>query len=328
MKYDFEIPRIIEIVKKNKYKRIALQLPEGLKDHATEIAGEISKTGCEVIISSDPCYGACDLADEEMKALGCEALFHFGHAELLKKTAIPVTYIEVRLKDDPLPLVSKNLDKLPKKIGLITTVQHVHTLEKVKKFLESNGFEVHIGKAGGRAKYDGQVLGCSFASAKNVASKVDGFVYIGSGDFHPLGVALSTGKPVLAFDVLLNEVRDMESVREKLLRQRFAKIARAKEAKTFGIIIGEKKGQMRTGLAKEMKKKLEKLGKRAYILSLKELSPENLLSFRKLDVLVNTACPRIAIDDAARYKQPLLTPKELEILLGERMWENYEMDEM
>jgi 2-(3-amino-3-carboxypropyl)histidine synthase len=47
-----------------------------------------------------------------------------------------------------------------------------------------------------------------------------------------------------------------------------------------------------------------------------------------LDAFVMTACPRIAIDDSIRYKKPLLTPQELEIVLELRDWEDYEMDEI
>ena len=41
-----------------------------------------------------------------------------------------------------------------------------------------------------------------------------------------------------------------------------------------------------------------------------------------------TACPRIAIDDSIMYKKPLLTPQELEIAIGKRKWEDYEIDEI
>lgn len=323
---DFEVERIIRTIKKNKFKTIALQFPEGLKEYATKVADEISKgSGCEVIISSKPCYGACDLADEEAAQLQCGALFHFGHSQVISKTKIPVFYIELRSETDPIPLISKNLDKLPEKVGLIATVQHVHALKEVKEFLEEKKFEVFIGKAKGRAKYDGQILGCNFSCAKSIAEKVDCFIYIGGGNFHPLGAALATRKKTLAFDVEMNEVRDMDFFKEKIQRQRFAKIARARDAKTFGVIICEKRGQRRKNLALKLKKEIENHGKKAYLLYLDDISPEALFSFRKLDALVNTACPRVTIDDAARYKQPMLTPAELEIALGERKFEDYEM---
>ncbi len=39
------------------------------------------------------------------------------------------------------------------------------------------------------------------------------------------------------------------------------------------------------------------------------------------------ACPRVPIDDQGRYKQPFLTPQELEIVLGIRPMEHYVFDE-
>lgn len=80
-------------------------------------------------------------------------------------------------------------------------------------------------------------------------------------------------------------------------------------------------------LAKELRQKAEQKGKEAFLIMLDEVTPEALLSF-KADAFVNTACPRIAIDDAARYKVPLLTPIEFEIALGARKWEEYKFDEI
>ncbi len=234
----------------------------------------------------------------------------------------------MRLDAEAIPLLERHLHRLCKRIGLITTVQHVHLLPEVKEFLEARGYEVHIGSAGGRVHYPGQVLGCSFACAKSISSEVDCFAYIGSGDFHPLGVALATGKHVVAFDILHGEVRDMEEKKERFLRQRFAAIARAMEAKRFGIIIGEKQGQRRLAIARRIKQKLRELKREAYLIHLAEITPENLIYFRHLDAFVNTACPRITIEDAPRFPKPILTPQELEVALGLRSWEAYEMDEM
>ncbi|MFQ5975054.1 MAG: diphthamide biosynthesis enzyme Dph2 [Candidatus Hydrothermarchaeales archaeon] len=327
--YDFEIPHILDIIKKEGYNRIGLQLPEGLKDHATKIVDKLNEAvKCDIVISGNPCYGACDIADVEMKALVVEALFHFGHSRIFDKTELPVYYIETRMDLDPIPLLSKHLEKLPKRIGLIATMQHIHTLDKVKRFLEDKGFEIHIGKGKGRVKYDGQVLGCNFRTAKEIADKVDCFIYIGSGDFHPLGIALATGKKTIAFDLLLKERRDTDEVRDKILRQRFVQIEKAMDAESYGIIIGEKRGQMRVNLALKIKEKLEGYGKKVYLLYLNEISPEALLPFRNLDAFVNTACPRVTIDDAGRYKAALLTPIELEVVLGERDSKDYKLDEI
>ncbi len=323
-----EIERVTDIVRGGRYKRIALQLPEGLKEKAPTIAASLKKLGCDVYILGDPCYGACDLADYEASALGCEALLHFGHSPLKGKPLLPVHYIEVRMDFDVLPIIEKNLKTLPRKLGLITTVQHAHMIDELKQYLEEIGFEIHVGGGLGRASYPGQVLGCSFKGARDISGAVDAFVYVGSGLFHPLGVSLSTGRKVYVLNHQRGALEDIDELKESILRRRFAVITKAESAKSFGILMGLKKGQMRKGLALKINKMLEKHGKEGYLICLRELNPDALLPFRKLDAFVNTACPRVAIDDAQRYKKPVLTPAELEIVLGVREWEDYSMDEM
>lgn len=326
--YDLDLDRALRIVKEHGYGLVGLQFPEGLKERAVEVVEALRNAGCEAVISADPCYGACDLADEAMVLLGVQGLIHFGHGPIPGRTTLPVHFIEVRSHADPLPLLAQNLERLGKKVGLVTTVQHLHTLERVRAFLEGKGIEAHIGEGRGRTRYPGQVLGCYFQAAREVADRVDAFVFIGSGDFHPLGVALATGKRTLALDVLMGEVREMGPLVAKVLRQRYLRIGMGRDAETFGIILGGKRGQTRRALAMRLKEELEKRGKRAYLLQLQEITPEALLPFRKLDAFVNTACPRVSIDDGPRYKKPLLTPIELEMAIGKRSLESYEMDEI
>ncbi len=327
--FDLDLEGVAEIIKKEGYRCVALQLPEGLKDSGVDISSRLAgDTGCEVIILGDPCYGACDLADSEALDLGCDALFHFGHSRIFKNARLPVHYITVKIPRDPLPLLKDNLDKLPMRIGLVTTIQHIHLLDEIVSFLKESGRTARIGEAKGRVAYRGQVLGCSFSSAKDIADKVDAFLYIGTGNFHPLGVALSTGRPVYALDLERGELRDMSDVSDPILRRRFAAITRAQDARSFGIIIGEKQGQRRLSLAKKVKGMLEEKGRSGYFIALREITPDVLLPFRGLDAFVNTACPRITIDDTARYKRPVLTPIELGIVLGLREWDDYAMDEI
>jgi 2-(3-amino-3-carboxypropyl)histidine synthase len=36
---------------------------------------------------------------------------------------------------------------------------------------------------------------------------------------------------------------------------------------------------------------------------------------------VNTACPRISLDDASRFNKPVLTTNEASVVVGELSWE-------
>lgn len=324
--YQFKVDEIIDKIRDMGAEIVGLQFPEGLKVHATQLSDEIeAKTGVTVLISGDPCWGACDLSDREMEGL-VDLLVHFGHTPLPIEYKVPTLFIEASYQLESMEILNESLMLLEgkEKIGLVTTTQHLHLLDDAASFLEENGKQVVMKEGSGTLK--GQVLGCNFSSVQDLP--VDTFLYLGSGNFHPLGIKLSTQKPVIIADPYLNQARNIDEVADRILRIRFARIIRAKEAQKFGILISSKVGQSRWELAKSLKKMIYKGGKEAYLILLDEINPPSLMPFMDLDAFIVTACPRIAIDDSEMYEKPLLTPHELEIVLGIREWEDYKMDEI
>jgi 2-(3-amino-3-carboxypropyl)histidine synthase len=322
--FDLRQDYIIDVIRKSSAKTVGFQFPEGLKRKGSELAKKIEKkTEAEVIISGDPCFGACDLDKNLLEHV--DILFHFGHAELEDtKLSDKVYFIETLSSVDVLPVVEKAIPELKgQRIGLITTVQHVHKLPEVCTFLESRGKTCIIGNGDSRIAYPGQILGCNFSAAR--AEVCDEYLYIGSGEFHPIGVALSTKKRVLAADPFSGEIHEVDV--SKILRQRSAVIAKSLDAHTFGIIVSSKNGQKRMKLASSLKALAKKHGKEAYLIFIDLVTPDQLLQF-KVDSFVNTACPRLAIDEVGRFPSPMLTPQEFEIVLGEREWENLVLDEI
>lgn len=322
--FDLMPDYIISVINKLGAKIVGFQFPEGLKRKGPELAKKVEEaTGAEIIISGDPCFGACDLDKTLLEQV--DILFHFGHAELEDtKLSGKVYFIETRSPVDIRSVVEKAVSQLKGQvIGLITTVQHVHKLPDACTVLEANGKTCVVGRGDSRLAYPGQVLGCNFSAARNEVC--DEYIYIGSGDFHPLGVALSTKKRVLAADPFSGEVRDVDPSR--ILRQRSAVIAKSLDAKVFGIIVSSKNGQERMKLASSLKALAKKHGKEAHIILIDLVTPDQLLQF-KVDAFVNTACPRLAIDEVGRFPSPMLTPQEFEIVLGEREWEKLVLDEI
>jgi len=60
--YDLDLDKAVEMIRKCGATRVGLQAPEGLKRATPAIAKQIAQeTGAEVIISGDPCFGACDV---------------------------------------------------------------------------------------------------------------------------------------------------------------------------------------------------------------------------------------------------------------------------
>ena len=201
MSFNLEEKRLEHEIKKRKPNTVLLQLPEGLKPEAPRLAAIAEKVGTIPIVSSDPCYGACDLAVTEAKLLGVDLVIHYGHTPITMNIDVPTVYIEVRTKISVKEAITKALLHLESwnKIGLVTTVQHVHQLDEAKGFLSAAGKTVFVGDAG-HLKYDGQILGCDFSNARSISEKIEAFLFVGGGRFHAIGVALATRKPTIVAD--------------------------------------------------------------------------------------------------------------------------------
>lgn len=77
MQYDLELEKAVKEVKDNKAKTVCIQLPDGLKPKAKQIADKIEEeTNAKVIIWAGSCFGACDVPD-----LKVDLLIQWGHSE-------------------------------------------------------------------------------------------------------------------------------------------------------------------------------------------------------------------------------------------------------
>ncbi len=285
---------LIEQIKQKNVKKVMLQLPAGLKTKSIEIAKELEKNEIDAVIANNPCYGACDLADKEAEQMNCDLLVHIGHSKFYVdfKTAVPILYyiwpMKINISIDASAIKEE-------RIGLLTTIQHLEILSKAKEQLEQQGKKAEIG---------GQVLGCWTVNADKIANKVDAFLYIGSGKFHPLAVR---NKKIYSLDIERNEISEVDVDKEEKIK--YANIFSAKDAKTFAILVTTKAGQNQLlGKAEEIKKKIEENQRSAFIVIMNEITDQNLQGI-KADAFINTACPRILED---RFSKPMINANDLE----------------
>ncbi|MGB9177035.1 MAG: diphthamide biosynthesis enzyme Dph2 [Methanoregula sp.] len=296
-------------------KSVALQFPAGLKRRAAAFVADLREAGFDVIISGDPCYGACDLALDTLTS--ADILVHVGHAPVDEQERVLFlpweVDFEVAVLEKAIPLLGETTT------GLVTTIQHVHLIPAMESFLKEWGIDIRVADGGGRAPCRGQVLGCCFTTAKETGA--DQILFVGTGLFHPIGIALSTGARVVALDPLTGVAQEVSG--EALLRKRFGVIEKARGATCIGIIVSTKSGQCRMNLAR----RLAALSPYAVIVTMHDVSPDELLNLG-FGCYVNTACPRLAYDDQARFPVPVLSPQEFEILCGVRSWDRYMIDEI
>ena len=319
--YSIDFEALRKEIEERGGKKILIQLPEGMKIYALEIADKLGDF--DVRISTNPTYGACDVEFHEDTVT-----VQFGHAEI-PNIAYPQNVIFVEaFSNRSFEKIAREFSRSTdcRNVGIIASVQHIPAIEEVRKIFEEEGIETFVGEGDGRIKYMGQVLGCNFSSARSVVKNVDCFAFLGTGKFHAIGARIATNKPVYVLDPYSDTVTKVDDEADRFVRQRFGAIVKAEEASVFGVIIGTKIGQRREKLAMALKEIIESAGKKAYMFYADRLNPEDF--YYNVDVFVNTSCPRITYDDYLRFPKPVISPIELEIALKVKRWEQYAFDEI
>lgn len=324
--YDLELGELASKIRRSGARRVLIQMPFGLRRYAQDIAEAVENAGATPIIHVGPCYGACDLAICAAGSLGADFIAHYGHAKIpgvRGPSDLTITFFEARMLLDVRRAVEKALELLEAygPIGVATTVQHIHKLREAVELVERRGHRALVGRAGGRAVYDGQVLGCDYTTVREIKNDVEAFLVIGS-DFHALGVAIATGRPTVVANPYEGLAKQVDEEARRALARRYASIEEARDARSFGIIIGLKPGQMNIDIALRARELVEKAGKKALLLAAEEIRPEYLADFVGVDAFVNTACPRLSLEDAGAFRRPFLTFPELEVALGISRWED------
>jgi len=160
---------------------------------------------------------------------------------------------------------------------------------------------------------DGQVFGCEFYPASELKKEVDAYVFLGQSNFHAAGIALSTNLPTYVLDPYFNEVREVTEFAQKLKKKATLAIYKAAEAKSFGVIVGLKEGQLSKVFALKIKKELEKEGKEVQLFALTDITNERLRNFKGIDAFIQVACPRISTDN--QFDKPVLSTPQANALL-------------
>ena len=301
-------------IKERKAVSVALNAPDGLLPKVQESASKIMKRfGIPAYVLADTTWGSCDLNSNGAKVLAADVLFNIGHTiglDFIEKNVVMIdAFDDISFEK----IAKKSVNSLRGKvISLITDSQHLHQIEIVKKIFEEAGITVKIGKGKGQLN-DGQVFGCEFYPASEIKEIVDANVFLGQSNFHAAGIALATNKPTYVMDPYFNELRDITEFAQKLQKKATLAIYKAAEAKTFGIIVGLKEGQLSKVSALKFKREFEKEGKEVQLFALTNITNERLQNFKGIDAFIQVACPRISTDN--QFDKPVLsTPQAMALL--------------
>ena len=113
-------------------------------------------------------------------------------------------------------------------------------------------------------------------------------------------------KPIIQADPYTKEVTNLKNIRKSLIVSRYTAIEKAKKSNNFAILISTKVGQYDPKTAEMLKKEISRKEKNVTTISADEISTDSLNNFQEVDIFINTACPRLAIDDAAKFNNSIL----------------------
>ena len=306
--------RIFKEIEEKDPASVSLNGPDGILPQVQETAIKISeKFGIPTYVLADTTWGTCDMNSMGSKVLGADIQFNIGHTintEVYEKNLILIDAFD----DVEFDRVAKKCTELLKGkiISLVTDSQHLHQIDKVEKILTENGITVKIGKGKGQLN-DGQVFGCEFYPASELKKEVDAYVFLGQSNFHAAGIALSTNLPTYVLDPYFNEVREVTEFAQKLKKKATLAIYKAADAKSFGVIIGLKEGQLSKVFALKIKKDLEKEGKQVQLFALTDITNDRLKNLKGIDAFIQVACPRISTDN--QFDKPVLSTPQANALL-------------
>ena len=206
-------------------------------------------------------------------------------------------FVEARYKKK-VSIPKGAIEKMPKRVALLTTVQFIGSLDKIRSQLESAGKKVILPSLK-HCIYAGQVLGCSIAQMKGI----DAFLYIGDGLFHPTALSIKNDKPVFTFNPFTKKLLllDSDNTLKKKIKGALLKFYTSKK---IGILVSTKSGQKNLDGASRLQKRFPE--KEFYVLVSDTLDFSQLENFPFIECFVNTACPRIAFDDSDKFRKSVV----------------------
>jgi 2-(3-amino-3-carboxypropyl)histidine synthase len=216
-----------------------------------------------------------------------------------------VIHVEAKLKSNVL-LPEKIMNSLPEKLIVFTPIQLINSLPGILKQLESAGKKPFTVKTK-HTKHAGQILGCNIEQYENYTTEdFDAFLYVGDGLFHPKALAWKNAdKKVFAYDPFTEKFSEIKGEDiEKIKKRHKAALATFLTSKKIGVLITTKPGQYM--MKKALKLKEQYSEKEFFFFVDNTYNFDSLEDFPFIDCWVNTACPRIGLDDSIRISKMII----------------------
>ena len=341
--------------------RVALQFPDSLLADAAEVCWAIEEalTTDEnvplVFILGDTTFGSC--CPDEVSALHLEAdvLIHFGHACLSPAMSLPVLYSFGASKVDVsacVDVVVENIKRFgQQRILLLYQVQFFHAIEELQIRISEKGGVLVV--AGLIPQQDLRLLNDDPADLVQTDLKynrIGGLDIPANLDFSTFTVlyigdpsqsqqyinimlrftsmALGTPSSIWTFNPKESALEtSLPSDIRRQLNRRFFLTQKARDATTFGILVGTLSQRHFASAVASLQKSIQDAKRSCYTFAVGKINGAKLANFGEIDCYVLVACSETSLLDFERdLHVPVITPLELDVALGNMKWGDYSLD--
>ena len=228
-----------------------------------------------------------------------------------------VLFLEAPFNGD-VKLCSATLNYLKKKkyntVALYASVQFCNNLDHVQQQLQDAKITIITSQAD-RTHVKSQLLGCdNYHTSLNLSEKelqdLDAYLYIGDGKFHPLALAYGQKETKIKKEVVCNDplsnhctILSQKEI-EKVLKRYKGSLLKFLSAHNVGVLVTIKPGQEQLKPSYFLEKNFPL--KKFYYFIDNIISFDQLENFNFIEVWVNSACPRIGLDDQQQFRRGVI----------------------
>jgi 2-(3-amino-3-carboxypropyl)histidine synthase len=309
---------IEDTVNKKAGTKVLIETPLGFKDAGLELSRYFSNKGLDTHLSGRNVWGSCDFS----LVRDYDYVIHLGHAlppnilrtiitnfrAVIDKRGV-VTVLNIR--DGPhvilAPIYYKPQPELLSRLkSIVNDLIKANPNPVVTYALPYLLYARTIAKEFELKIASEPITGCFIGFPIP-----DTVLFIGSGYFYPLTFKFLRPQTVVyLLDVFRGVVEDIEHVYRRYLAMKVRSIEEFRKAKRVGVVLSRKPGQLRRDLVEPLIDRLREMNKEVVIIDADEVSPD-VVNNLPVDAVVNTACPRVGIDDLDRFAKPVINVGDL-----------------
>ena len=214
-------------------------------------------------------------------------------------------------------LAKSAIDELKKHktLAIYTTTQFLHGIDKIIKQLEEQGIKIASSQPE-RTKSKMQILGCDIYHGNlKLPAKVDVYLYVGDGMFHPRALLFSeadsnSNKVIYVFNPKTNKLKEYDKREiENILKLKEKNLKIFLMADKVGVIVTTKPGQEHFHYVEKLKIKFPE--KKFFTFVADGVDIREIENFPFVKSWVNTACPRLALEDALNTEKSWINVEEV-----------------